>query len=152
MTDWLRRRRAAVLLLVSGAAGAAALAAVARAGSLEVPAYRAIGASEAMTAPGVSGTDYSANPPSLAGLALLATIPAPAAPRRGHLIQAQCAAGLAVAFDDAGGAGPPTIVFIAGAASDGGQGGSLDMSGMPHTGRIRVYSSNASCQMAARSW
>ena len=120
--------------------------------SVEVPNYRQLGASEPMSAPGANGTDYSANAPSLAGLTLLATIPAATAPRLGYLIQAQCTAGLTVAFDDPSGALAPSLVVLAGPGSNGGQGGSLSMAGMPHTGRIRIYSSSASCQMAARAW
>ena len=120
--------------------------------SVEMPAYRSLGASEAMSAPGHDGTDYSANPPSLAGLTLLATIAAPSTPRLGYFIQAQCPAGLTVVFDDQPGSMAPTAVVLAGAAVAGGQGGSLSMAGMPHTGRIRIYSSSASCQMAARAW
>ncbi len=120
--------------------------------TVAVPAYRQLGASEPMTSPGNSGTDYSANAPSLAGLTLLATIPAPSVPRLGGVIQAQCTAGLVVVLDDQGGLLTPTILLLAGAAANGGQGGSLDMSGTPHTGRIRIYSSSATCQMAARSW
>ena len=120
--------------------------------SIEVPAYRQLGASEAMASPGQSGADYSANAGSLSGLALLATIPAPSVPRLGGVIQAQCTAGLTVALDDQGGSLSPTIVVLAGPAANGGQGGSLDLSGMPHTGRIQIYSSAAGCQMAARAW
>ncbi|SRR6266702_3134258 len=120
--------------------------------SIEIPAYRQLGASEPMASPGQSGTDYSANPGSLSGLSLLATIPAPSVPRLGGVIQAQCTAGLTVVLDDQGGSLPPTIIMLAGPAANGGQGGSLDLAGMPHTGRIRIFSSAAGCQMAARAW
>ena len=120
--------------------------------SVEVPQYRQLGAGEAMSAPGNNGADYSANAPSLSGLILLATIPAPAMPRLGYFIEAQCAAGLTIVFDDPAGALTPTVAVLAGPGSNGGQGGSLTMSGMPHTGRIRIYSSSSSCQMAARAW
>jgi hypothetical protein len=120
--------------------------------SVEVPAYRQLGASEAMASPGQSGADYSANVPSLAGLTLLATIPAPATPRLGYFIEAQCTAGLVVALDDQGGSLAPTIVVLQGSGAAGGQGGSLSMAGMPHTGRIRIFSSSSGCQMAARAW
>ncbi|HEX3861757.1 MAG TPA: hypothetical protein VHY35_08685 [Stellaceae bacterium] len=143
-----RRLRAAFLLAVL----AVPVRAQAQAQAVEVPAYRQLGASEAMTEPGKNGTDYSANAPSLSGLTLLATMPAPAVPRLGYFIQAQCTAGLSVVFDDAAGGLAPTVVVLAGAAANGGQGGSLSMAGMPHTGRIRIYSSGAGCQMAARSW
>ena len=98
------------------------------------------------------GTDYSANPPSLSGLTLLATVERLPRERRGYLIQAQCTAGLTIALDDADGTLTATIVVLDGPASAGGQGGSIDMSGIPHTGRIRIYSSDADCQMAARAW
>jgi hypothetical protein len=155
MIKWPHRPRAAFLTLLAaatGLGGALAINASAQTGSVEVPAYRAVGASEPMTAPGESGTDYSANPPSLAGLTLLATIPAPTKPRRGFLIQAQCAAGLDIALDDPNGATAPTVIILSGAGRDGGQGSSIDMSGVPHTGRIRIYSTDANCQVAARSW
>ena len=100
---------------------------------------------------GDSGADHSANAPSLSGLSLLATISGNTA-RQGFLVQAQCTAGLTVALDDDGGTLTSTIVVLAGAASAGGQGGSLTMAGMPHNGRIRIYSSSSSCQMAAREW
>jgi hypothetical protein len=120
--------------------------------SVEVPAYRQLQPAEAMAEAGANGADYSANAPSLAGLSLLATIPAPAVPRLGLMIQAQCTAGLTVVLDDQGGLLAPTTLVLAGAAAAGAQGGSLSMAGMPHTGRIRIYSSASSCQMAARSW
>src|SRR6266702_8586313 len=120
--------------------------------SIEIPAYRQLGAAEAMASPGQSGADYSANAGSLSGLTLLATIPAPSVPRLGGVIQAQCTAGLTVVLDDQGGSLAPTLIVLAGPAAGGGQGGSLDLAGMPHTGRIRIYSSAAGCQMAARAW
>lgn len=134
------------MLVVAASSGSA------QSQSVEVPAYRQLGAAEAMASPGQNGADYSANPPSLAGLILLATIPAPSVPRLGYLVQAQCAAGLTVVLDDEEGSLNPTIVMLEGSAVDGGQGGSLSMAGMPHTGRIRIYSVSSSCQMAARSW
>jgi hypothetical protein len=120
--------------------------------SVDVPPYRQLGASEAMASPGQSGTDYSANAGSLTGLTLLATIPAATVPRLGGIIEAQCTAGLVVALDDPAGSLTPTLLVLAGASASGGQGGALDLAGMPHTGRIRIYSSSASCQMAARAW
>ena len=148
MTRLSRRPRAAffmaaLLLVPAGFSDAA---------QIEVPAYRALGAAEAMASPAQSGSDYSANAPSLASLSLLATIPAATQPRLGYLIQAQCAAGLTLALDDAAGGLAPTLVVLAGPSTNGGQGGSLSMAGMPHTGRIRIYSSSSSCQMAARVW
>ena len=146
MTLTQRRLRAAFLLAVLTASAAAS------AQTIDVPAYRQLGATETMAAPSGNGADYSANAPSLSGLTLLATIPAPPVPRRGYFIQAQCTAGLTVVFDDQAGALTPTAVVLAGAAAAGGQGGSVAMAGMPHTGRIRIYSSSGGCQMAARSW
>jgi hypothetical protein len=142
-----RRLGAAFLLLLGGTHLAPA-----QSRSVEVPNYRQLGAAETMAAPGTNGGDYSANAPSLSGLTLLATIPAPTVPRLGYLIQAQCTAGLTIALDDPSGALAPTLVVLAGPGSNGGQGGSLSMAGMPHTGRIRIYSSASNCQMAARTW
>ncbi len=156
MTIFPRHRRAAmsVAALAVGTSLSPCLidSAAAQGKSVEVSAYRQLGASEMMASPGQNGGDYSANAPSLAGLTLLATISAPAASRLGYLIQAQCTEGLTVALDDAAGALAPTLVVLQGAGSNGDQGGSLNMAGMPHTGRIRIYSSSASCQMAARAW
>lgn len=154
MTISPRRLRAAFLSLAVPLAASLPIGptgnAWAQGGSVEVPSHRQLGASEPMTSQGANGTDFSVNAPSLAGLTLLATIPAATAPRRGYLIQAQCTAGLTLAFDD--GSATPTIIVLAGATTNGAQGGSLDMAGMPHAGRIRIYSSSSSCQMAARSW
>jgi hypothetical protein len=100
---------------------------------------------------GPSGLDHSGNPPSLSGLTLLATI-APNNNRKGYFVQAQCTAGLTVVFDDAAGSTTATVVVLGGAASNGAQGGSVNMAGMPHQGRIRIYSSSAGCQMASRVW
>lgn len=147
MNRYASRLGAAFLLLLGMAQSAPA-----QSKSTEVPQYRQLGAAETMAAPGNNGSDFSANAASLSGLTLLATIPAPAVPRLGYFIEAQCTAGLTVAFDDNAGALTPTLVVLAGPASNGGQGGSLTMAGMPHTGRIRIYSSSASCQMAARAW
>ncbi len=155
MTIHRSRLRAAFLLALLAAAGLAPGlrgTAAAQSKGVEVPAYRALGASETMASPGQNGTDFSVHPPSLAGLTLLATIAAPSMPRLGYFIQAQCAAGLTVVFDDQPGSLAATAVVLAGSAADGGQGASLSMTGMPHTGRIRIYSSSASCQMAARAW
>jgi hypothetical protein len=156
MTILPRCLRAACLSAVLALTAILALSAtgtgLAQSQSVEVPAYRQLGADEAMASPGQSGTDYSANGPSLAGLTLLTTIPATAVPRLGYFIQAQCAAGLTVVLDDPAAVLTPTMVVLAGPVSAGGEGGSLSMTGMPHTGRIRIYSSSASCQMAARSW
>ena len=87
----------------------------ARAENVDVPAYRALQAAEPMAAPGSTGSDFSANAPSLSGLTLLATIPTPSSPRRGYLIQAQCTAGLIVVFDREAGGSNPTLIILAGA-------------------------------------
>jgi len=145
-------RLRAAFSLVALAFGTGAVAAPAQSQAIDVPSYRRLEAAEPMAAPDLGGTDFSANAPSLAGLTLLATIPAPIAPRRGYLIQAQCTAGLTLALDDQAGSTTPTLVVLAGAPVIGGHGGTLDMSGVPHTGRIRIFSSAANCQMAARSW
>lgn len=149
MTILLHCRRAAVLLTaLAGIAPAVAVAA----GTVETPADRLLGASESMVSPEQSGSDYSTNPPSLAGLTLLATIPASNDPRSGYIIQAQCTAGVTVALDDQAGLSTPTLVVLQGSTTNGGEGGSLSMAGMPHSGRIRIYSSAPGCQMAARAW
>jgi hypothetical protein len=142
----------AAFSLLAFAAAANVANAPARAENIDVPAYRALQAAEPMAAPGSNGSDFSANAPSLSGLTLLAAIPTPSSPRRGYLIQAQCIAGLVVVFDRETGGSNPTRIILAGAAVNGGQGGTLDMSGMPHTGKIEIYSSAADCQMAARAW
>lgn len=139
-----RHRRIAVLALLGAALSGAALA------EIDVPQYRQLGAGEALVSPGNAGADYSANPPSLSGLTLLATIPAPAAPRAKVEIWADCTAGLSVVLDDPAGATTPTIIPIAGPAANGQQGGSYVTTA--HTGRIRIYSSAPGCQMAARVW
>ena len=100
---------------------------------------------------GNNGVDYSANAPALSGLTLLATIPANAG-RLGFFIQAQGTTQLTIAFDDAAGSLTPTIVVLGGAPSSGGQGGAIDMGGLPHTGRIRVYGTSSSVPLAARAW
>lgn len=138
------RRRIAALALLGLAASGAALA------EIEVPQYRQLGATESLAEPANPGADYSANPPSLAGLTLLTTIPAPASPRARVEIYANCTAGIDIVLDDSAGSQTPTIVPIAGPASNGQQGGSYATTA--HTGRIRVYSSSPSCQMAARVW
>lgn len=100
---------------------------------------------------GSNGVDYSTNAPSLSGLTLLATIPASSA-RLGYFIQAQDTPTLTIVLDDQAGSLTPTIVILAGAVSTGAQGGAISMDGMPHTGRIRIYSTISGVQMAARAW
>lgn len=100
---------------------------------------------------GSNGVDYSTNAPSLSGLTLLATIPANTA-RLGYFIQAQGTAAVTVVMDDQAGSLTPTIILLSGAGSNDSQGASLSMNGMPHTGRIRIYSTSSAVQMAARAW
>jgi hypothetical protein len=143
------RLRAAFSLLAL-AFGATAIAdRSARAETTAVPAYRMLQVAEPMTPPGSSGSDFSGNAPVLPGLTLLATIPAP--PRRGLLIQAQCTAGLIGVLEKESSGSNPTRIVLAGASANGGQGGTLDRAGIPHTGWIAIYSSAVSCQMAARA-
>jgi hypothetical protein len=100
---------------------------------------------------GSNGVDYSANAPSFSGLSLLATIPANTS-RLGYFIQSQATTGLTVVMDDQAGSLTPTVVVLAGAASNGAQGGAVSMDGLPHSGRIRIYASSSGVQMAARAW
>jgi len=65
--------------------------------SVEAPAYRQLGASEAMASPGQSGPDYSANSPSLAGLTLLALY-GPGSPFGVHLAYTRAAVLVALLF------------------------------------------------------
>lgn len=146
------RLRAAFSLLAVASSAAIGANGSARAESVAVPTYRPLQAAEPMTPPGNAGSDFSANGPSLTGLTRLVTIPAPSSPRRGYLIQAQCTAGLTVVLDGESGGSNPTQIILAGAPVNGGQGGALDMAGIPHTGKIEIYSSTADCQMAARAW
>ncbi len=96
------------------------------------------------------GIDFSNNPPSLPG-SLLVTIPANPL-RAGFFIQSQDTGNLTVVLDDQGGSLQYTVVVLGGADVTGDQGGSLSMSGMPHSGRIRIYAAGPTYQMAARDW
>lgn len=108
---------------------------------------------------GANNTDASSASPSLAGLNLLGTLAATPG-RRGFIVQAQDSAancstgggaqGLIAAFDDGAG-GTVTVLSIGYTAAKGGQGGSISMDGMPHTGRIRYYGT-AGCQVGAAQW
>src|SRR5260370_41218361 len=104
MTIHRGRLRAAFLLVALGIAASPSLhlvtIAAAQGKSVEVPAYRALGAGEAMTSPGQNGADYSASAPSLAGLTLLATIPAPSTPRLRYFVEAQGPGGGAGGLDE----------------------------------------------------
>lgn len=100
------------------------------------------------------GTDRSANPPSLAGLTLLTTFPNNTG-RIGYFIQVKCTAGAIVVLDDAAGSLTATILRLDGPAVAGGQGGAItanNTTSVVHTGRIRVYSSDAACSIAAREY
>lgn len=118
--------------------------------SVKVPTNRLLEATEPMAAPGNSGIDGSVNPPSLGGLTLLKTIAAPTTPRSRIEIMPSCTEGASVVVDDQAAALTATIYPISGPATAGGQGGEWVTS--THTGRIRVYSSNANCQVAIRVW
>lgn len=96
-----------------------------------------------------NGTDAGANAPSLSGLTLLGTMSANAA-RAGFEVGCNCAAGMDIVLDDQGGSITQTIIPIAGPTVDGQQGGGYSNSF--HSGRVRFYSSNSSCQYWARQW
>lgn len=98
---------------------------------------------------GSTGTTYSANAPALEAN-LLATIPADAF-RISYFVQNQDVTDLQVVFDDGTGSNV-SIVVLGAAAAAGGGGGSCGMPGMPHTGRIRIFSSSATAKMSARAW
>jgi hypothetical protein len=108
----------------------------------------------------VQQIDASSDPPDLTGLNLLGTLNANGG-RRGFLIQVQdssanCAEGIAtdgvlVAFDSGSDGTPVTTWVIAYATAKGSQGGSLDATGVPHTGRIRFFG-KVGCRVAAAQW
>lgn len=112
----------------------------------------------AQTSTGNYGTDYSVNRPALTALNLLTTIPALPTPGQFRRFEADCncTAGMFVVLDDGTDtgtnctAGKCTIVPIAGGASNGVQGGTY--TNEIHTGRVRIYSSSATCQVAVRSY
>jgi hypothetical protein len=98
------------------------------------------------------GTDYSANAVTLGSLSLLNTIP-PDIGRAGYFIQNHDAAdNVYVAYDTGDGSDTPTVLVLAPATAANGQGGTAERSGMPHTGRIRIYGDHSTTKMAARSW
>jgi hypothetical protein len=99
---------------------------------------------------GNSGADRSWNAPSLTGLSLIGTVPANTS-RIGVEIMVSCKAGAIVALDDATGAITATLVAISGPGRDGDQGGVWYDYGH-HTGRVRVFSINAACQVSGREW
>ena len=98
-----------------------------------------------------NGVDASLNSPALPGN-LLATIPANLS-RHGFYVQNQDAADLVyVVFDVDGSGTGQSILVLAPAAVAGGQGGAITFTGMPHTGVIRIFGTNATTKMAARAW
>lgn len=95
---------------------------------------------------GNNGTDRSANPISVSGMTLITTVPAN--PSRVKLvILIACAAGAVIDEDDGSGSGG-TYTPVAGGAADGQQGGQYVTTS--HLGRVRVYSTNASCTAPGR--
>lgn len=99
--------------------------------------------------PGGNGSDSSGHAPSLGGLTLLRTMDGNTS-RAGLDVGCNCAAGLDVVLDDDAGLLSPTIIPVNGGAADGLQGGGY--STPYHSGRVRIYSSNANCQYWARQW
>lgn len=106
-----------------------------------------------MTNFNLDGVDYSANAPAIPGaLSLLSTVPQSLG-RRGYFIENQDAAdNVYVVYDDAAGSLTPTVLVLAHAATAGTQGGSITMTGLPHTGRIRIYGDHSTTKMTARVW
>jgi len=84
-----------------------------------------------------------------AGAVLLATM-AVNTRRIGFLVQQQSASTVWVVMDD-GGSGTQTTLVLDPAGAAGRQGGSVDMSSCPHSGRIRVYGTSGS-QVAVAEW
>lgn len=84
-----------------------------------------------------------------AGAVLLATVAANAH-RIGFLVQQQSANAVWVVLDD-GGSGTATTIVLDPAAGAGRQGGSLDMTSCPHSGRIRVYGTTGA-QVSVAEW
>lgn len=84
-----------------------------------------------------------------AGAVLLATVAANAH-RIGFLVQQQSANAVWVVLDD-GASSTPTTLVLDPAAGANRQGGSIDMSSCPHSGRIRVYGTSGS-QVAVAEW
>jgi hypothetical protein len=132
-----------------------ALSAVAIGGLLGAASLRAQNPGSVTPAPIISGGDYSANAGSTGGLTLLATIPPVqpnGLPRQGYVIQNQSINNVTVSFDPAcATCGASTLFILAPAAAAGGQGGSIDFGGSPHSGQIRIYGS-AGAQVGARAW
>lgn len=97
------------------------------------------------------GKDFSANPISLAGKSLLATIPVNYS-RAGYMIQNNDGTDTAYASFDDGASGTATIFALAPAPVASGMGGEIDWMGLPHAGRILIYGDHATTKVAAREW
>lgn len=104
--------------------------------------------------------DASTNQPSLSGLTLITTLNSKP-DRLGYMVQVQGSAAdcgdtaggaVVVALDSGEDGSPVTIVTLAYPSVTGGQGGAMDASGMPHSGRIRVFGKSAACRVAAAQW
>ncbi|HZT90287.1 MAG TPA: hypothetical protein VFA12_20270 [Stellaceae bacterium] len=104
-------------------------------------------------ASGINGSDYSVNPPSLSGLTLLTTIPAAGGHRLGYLIVVSSSVAYYVTLDDGTDTGtnctPGKCTILP--LGLNGIGSWMDMAGMPHTGRIRVFGTAGSF-VGAHSW
>ena len=93
---------------------------------------------------GSFGTDHSANPPSLGGLNLLATVNANAK-RNAVGVQNQSTATLTLVRDDGAG-NNTTVLILAPAAAAGAQGS--DWTSLSFKGRLRIFGT-AGSQIAA---
>lgn len=99
--------------------------------------------------PGSVGTDHSANAPALLANLIL-TIPINTL-RKGYFVQNNDTGLIQVVIDDGAGA-QLSIIYLAGATVTPGPGGSIDMSGIPTQGRIRVFSAIAAPIVAAHEF
>jgi hypothetical protein len=99
--------------------------------------------------PSGNGASGGANPPSLSDMTLLGSFNAYAL-RSGMQVGVNCVAGMDVVLDDQSGSLTPTIIPLDGSSTEGGQGSSYWNS--LHTGRVRFYSTNPTCQYWARQW
>jgi hypothetical protein len=100
--------------------------------------------------PGDTGTDYSANAPATFA-DLLLTIPTNAT-RKGFFIQNQDGANQVMVVIDDGAGNNLTKILLNAAGATPGQGGSVDFSGIPTQGRIRVYGTVATSPVAAHDF
>lgn len=99
--------------------------------------------------PGDTGTDYSANAATLPANLIL-TIPTNTS-RKGFVIQNNDTDVAVVLMDDGSG-GNETQILLAAASAAGQPGGSVDFSGMPTQGRLRVYSANTAPPISAHDF